>query len=184
MIVNNFNADSFHDFSLGLELSMPREITENLLHIPIQHDKKTLFLQTPRLQYKLVEIDEREGMYGLDILFKGKTDSKVNEFYSFVRMLEERISNFTEEMLQKLAKDITVTNLFKSSIHLPENLHDPLYLNCFVEKNKIEIYNRKKEKLSFEDFMEKSSECNCTFILACEYVKVTPTKAQIDWKID
>lgn len=174
MIFTDFDPTSFDDFSLGLDIGVPQEIKENLLHMNVLNSDKALFIQTPRLNYE-VKNDN------ILIKFQGKTQTKVDQFYLFIRSLETFISRLVSDHLLKLSTDIITSDLFKTSINLPDQLHKPLYLSA---PKTFRAYNRKGEPIKLEDIVEASKDHFCTFILVCEHVAVTPTSAKIKWTID
>lgn len=174
MIFNNYKQEAFEDFSLGLSINSMNEQKENVLHMSLVSDDKPLFIQTPRISY---HTDEKN----IILYFKGKTLSKINLFYKFIRSLENRISQLVQDALVKLSPDIITSDLFKSSIVYPENVDESMSLSVSIDKESCNVYNRKGEQINSD--LDHTKETHyCTFILVCDYIRVTPTSAKIHWK--
>lgn len=178
MIVTDYNTQS-----LSFELMPPEQKEENVITSTIKNKGECFYVQTPRLSY---HYDKDLNGNNIKLFLKEvSTKNKTNSFYHFIQNVENVLSILIEKLLHQYIDDdnnVVIENLFKSSIQLPYNLNDPLYIEASFDETDAAIYDKHENKLQEMEHFYKS-ESTCTFVLAAQYVQITPTKAHIQWKV-
>lgn len=154
--------------SLEINVDTPEEVSDNLLEMKVYNDKDTLYIRTPKLYYS-------NGT----ILFKGKKKQEVNEFYQCIQRIETKLSELMQEELSSISNEIISLQLFRSSINIPNDLSDPLYLNVDIHNSN--IYDRQNNTIDIEEFQQHNGYV--IFIISCKKVRISPTYANAVWDV-
>lgn len=163
------------------------EYVESVMYVDIRNEKSPLYLQTPKMFSEFNQIDDTKLM---KLLFDNKkSPESLNKFYKLLKDIEDHICHLISENCQKWfntenSYENIKNNFFKSSLRLPEELHDPLSLNVDLpyeyDQPTFEIYNQKQTKISINK-IKKEYEV-ITLLLANELV-ITENSAHIVWEV-
>jgi hypothetical protein len=166
------------------------EIGEGVYYCNITNGSCPFYIQTPKLNFEFKKNT-------LKVMFSNDTKNEkpdiadcVSKFYQTIQTIENQIclqlseSNWFSE---KLDIETIKNELFQSSIKIPTDINNSLWMNVdlpidnYTKNNDFEIYNKDKKLVSVNDLGETTE---CTFILYAKELHITPTNAKIKWELN
>lgn len=166
----------FEEYAKQINLDEPIEMGNNFLSMNINYGNNSLYLQTPRLYF---DFNNNDNKNELNLKFKGKKESQTNHFYKFLKRLEDRLAYLLESEMEKITNELSFKNILRSSIKVPENIQDPMYINTQLSEN-VQIYDKYDKQLPLKEY----TQCYCTFIISCKDISIYPSSAHINWTIE